>query len=619
MDYKDILINILSLSYFYNKNTNTQYLLLEPIVMRKIHNNLDISKEELIKYISNFFNSNTSISEQIMTYYISSKIIQYNKQKNIYVINTNYKNDLLSQYEQVYLENSNKINSIESFFINNIKNIKYNNILEDIYNFFVRYLNIYDDYHNDNNPSDVEQIIAIILNEMKDQDNEYYLDIIKSIIKGLIILKAVLNNNKSNLLKNKKPRIYLDNIFVTNLFTWCEPSYYESSILILETLRNLKFDIFIHSITLELILDYVHSARQINVNMIKRNSLFYNILYIDYNNKNAVDISNCPIHSIKNVIIEALSKYGIKILSDINYKSKEENKKLYDKIHNDRKLINMKRKKRDDLREKQTLYDYTIILYYNKVDLSEINRLYNMQNIFLTFQNAILNNVLYKTKDLYTPIMNVNNFMNLLLLETVILNIEDYSNLINIAIINSYSNILNHSFNVFVNNVYNDMRIKNKDQLLDLVLDPEGRRLIIENKLNPIKTQRELINKIKTLEEELKNKDEELKNKLKNKDEELENKLKNKDEELENKLKIKDSETDLKIKNYKKDKFIFKLVLIILLSILLFIISDAYIAKYIVVIINKVKKDFINTNYVSIFISMLPTIIGFIRWLFRKK
>ncbi|MEI0819671.1 hypothetical protein R4M03_04320, partial [Brachyspira pilosicoli] len=83
MDYKDILINILSLSYFYNKNTNTQYLLLEPIVMRKIHNNLDISKEELIKYISNFFNSNTSISEQIMTYYISSKIIQYNKQKNI--------------------------------------------------------------------------------------------------------------------------------------------------------------------------------------------------------------------------------------------------------------------------------------------------------------------------------------------------------------------------------------------------------------------------------------------------------------------------------------------------------------------------------------------------------
>ncbi len=576
MDYKDILINIMNLSYFHNKKTTTQYLLLEPIIIRKIHISLGISKEELIKYISNFFNNNDSISEQIIIYYSSSKIIQYDKQKNIYIINSNYKNDLLSQYEQIYVENSNKINSIESFFINNIKNIEYNNILEDIHNFFIKSLNIYDNYDNNTNPSNMDQMIAIILNEMKDRDNTFYLDIIKNIIKGLIILKAVLNNNKCNLLKNKKPRIYLDNIFITNLFVWCEQSYYKSSILILETLKTLKFDIFIHSITLELILDYVYSARKINVNRIKRNSLFYNILYFDYNNKNAVDVSSCSIHFIKNIIIEALNKYGIKILKDINYKSKKENKKLYNKIHNDRKHINRKRKKRDDLREKQTLYDYTIILYYNKVNFSEINRLYNMQNIFLTFQNAILNNVLYKTEDLYTPIMNVNNFMNLLLLETVISNMEEYSSLVDITIINSYSKILNHSFNIFINNVYKDMHIKDRDQLLDLVLDPEGRRLIIENNLNPIKTQRVLINKIKKLDEKLKNKDKEI---------------------------------DLKIKNYKKDIIKIAIRFLILFSILFLLFNN---------ILNNINIDntksflykIINNKIIITIITTIGSVIG---------
>ena len=582
MDYKDILINILCLSYFHNKNTSTQYLLLEPIVIRKIFLENSISKEDFKKYMLHFINDET-IVEQIFNYYISNKLI-INK-NNCCVINNLYDKEKINQYNAIYTENSNYINSIETFLIKEIDKdiIKNKNILEYFYSFLINILIIDNDLKT--SISDIDRIISFTINEVITNENNNYRNIIRNIIKGIVILKAVKNSTKSNILESNKIRIYVDNIFITNLFAWCEEVYHNSTILTLQALQLLDFDVSVHDITVELITRYVESAKKQNINKIRRNSLAYNIIFGDYNNKKFVDVRKSPPYLINNIIIENITNNGIKIVKGFKYEDKEKNIELYNKIHDTRKKINLLKKKRNSLEEKQTLYDYTIILLYDSIDYSVINKLTNMKNIFLTFQNAIINNVIYKTTDLYKPIMNTNIFVNLLLIESIVSNIQKYSNLVDIIVTNSYAQILGDSINTFIENVYKDSDInkEQKEHLFDLTKLKPIQKIIIESNMEPKIVENKIIN------------------------------------EIEKKEKEKEEALDEKERKDKKDKFIHKVLIVALLSTLLFIISDNYLAPYIIKISNKLKKDFIDANYISSFIGLLPSIIVLINWFIKKN
>lgn len=492
MNYEEKLINVLMLSSFYKEKLNIEkvkYLFLEPIIIRAIDNAKEISKQELIEYINKLFDYENNISEKIVDSFHRSNYLKYDKINKSYSINIsdNEINNKLNEYRYMYLLNQNKIENLKLFILDKINNelSLENDILKYLYDFFIKSFTI-----NDKDTllsySDIDKNIANVLSECYEK-RENYIETFKNIVQGMAILKSIQNYKNSNFIDDKKPIIYLDNIFISNIFGWCEYIYFDSALLILETLKEFKFDIAIHEITIELILEHINNARNIPANSVDIKSSFYYMVHFDYSNKKVVDIISCSLQNIQNIVISKIEEYGIKIKKGMRLIDIETNKELCEKIHRFRKKLNEQRGDYRDIKDNQTLYDATIIKYFNKNDRTKINKLSNMQEIFLTYQRAIINNTTFKSKyTLYNPIMNVSIFMNLLLLETIISNISNVKlneNLIDIFIINSYSPILSLEFMNFMNKTLSETSFteEEKNELLALINDRDRKSYIIKN------------------------------------------------------------------------------------------------------------------------------------------
>ena len=497
MNYKERLINVLMLSSFYKEKLNKErvkYLLLEPIIIMAIDNLKEIPKQELIKYLNELFDYKTNVSEKIVDYFHhSSHSLKYNKSNKSYslnILNNNEINNKLNEYRYIYLSNQNKIKELKSFILDKInKELSLEeDILESLYKFFMKSFTV-NDKDTPLSYSDIDKNIANVLSECYEK-RESYIDIFKNIVKGMAILKSIQNYKNSNFIDDKKPIIYLDNIFISNIFGWCEYIYFDSALLILETLKEFKFDIAIHEITIDLILEHINNARNIPANSVDMKSSFYYMVHFDYSNKKVVDIMSCPLQNIQNIVIRKIEENNIKIKKGMHLIDIETNKELCEKIHRFRKNLNEQKGDYRNIKDKQTLYDATIIKCFNKNDRTKINKLSNMQEIFLTYQRAIINNTAFKTDyTLYNPIMNVNAFMNLLLLETIISNISNIK-LIDIFIINSYSPILSSEFMNFINKTLSETSFneEEKDELLALINDKDRKHFIIENGIDHKKT-----------------------------------------------------------------------------------------------------------------------------------
>ena len=509
VDYKDILTNILNLSDFYHreKRGKSQYLLLEPIIINKIGIDPNITKNELKEYLDIFFINDNNITEKIIDFYVSTKKILYDKNNSSYILNFNNAdiNEKHRMYNNMYNLNLQEINDICHFFMSNIRDDIYFDISENIYRFLLETINNNIDINNINN---IYKNIANLLNKLYDSMNKY-ISVIKNIIKGIIILKSIENWKYSNFISTKKPKIYVDNMFITNLFAWCDYPFHNSTLLTLETLKEFNFEICVHNITVDLILEYVELAQK-QKNNIHNNNLQYYIINTDYNNKNALLVKNKELINIKEDIINKINEHSINIIDNFFWKNKEENIELFNKIHEDREKINIERGIQNDIAEKQTLYDFTVILLYKDINVKKGNTLSSMENIFLTYQKAIIKNRYNKKYNLYSKIMNTNVFMNVLLLEAIISNIQNIDKLINIALINSYSSILNQEIINYINNVHNEITITEEERktLLYLPIDKEDRNLIIENDNDPIKI-------LEIIKEREKNRDNEIQNKIK--------------------------------------------------------------------------------------------------------
>lgn len=621
MNYEERLINVLMLSSFYKEKLNKErfkYLLLEPIIIIAIDNAKEISKQELIEYINKLFDYKTNISEKIVDSFHRSNYLKYDKINKSYSINIsdNEINNKLNEYRYMYLLNQNKIENLKLFILDKINNelSLENDILKYLYDFFIKSFTI-----NDKDTllsySDIDKNIANVLSECYEK-SENYIDTFKNIVQRMAILKSIQNYKNSNFIDDKKPIIYLDNIFISNIFGWCEYIYFDSALLILETLKEFKFDIAIHEITIELILEHINNARNIPANSVDIKSSFYYMVHFDYSNKKVVDIISCSLQNIQNIVISKIEEYGIKIKKGMRLIDIETNKELCEKIHRFRKKLIEQRGDYRDIKDNQTLYDATIIKYFNKNDRTKINKLSNMQEIFLTYQRAIINNTTFKSKyTLYNPIMNVNTFMNLLLLESIISNISNIKlneNLIDIFIINSYSPILSLEFMNFMNKTLSETSFKEeeKNELLALINDRYRKSYIIKNGSDHKKT----LNYIREKEREKNRKIEEANKKIEEANKRVEEtnienekmrkeneKLTKEKEEFEKNIKLEKIKLEIEKDHNKKREYIKakrrnikikKIACVILVSALISILLEVIIFKNIDIIKIFMEKSF---------------------------
>ena len=619
MDYQERIINILMLSDFYEKQNFDRggYLLLEPIIIRLIGDKKNIIRKDLISYISDFILSKDLIIEQILDRFFDlSNLLMYNKKTKCYYLNLSDSKivNKINEYNNLYLSHKSDMLEFKIFLENNIdQNISIEkDIYEYIYHFFVDSF-LYE-ANTTSNYSNIDKNIANILNECYEK-NIKYISIFKKIIQGIAIIKAMQTYKKSNIIMENKPTLYVDNVFISNIFGWCDDMYQENDLLALNILRDeFNFKIAIHEITIDLLLDYVDTAINLPQNKIDITSLFYYIRYPNYLNDNVFNINDYNISDINNAMIERIKEHHkIEIKKGLNYILPEDHKVLYDNVHNFRKNLNLERGNYRDINEKQTVYDVTIINRHSKLDRTKINSLQNMDEIFLTHQRAIINNTIYKPKyNLYNPIMNIKLFINLLLVETIINNIKQSNELLNIIVINYYSKILSSEFVYFINKTINDTNISDKDkkELLSLIVDKDRKNMVIKygsdhlEILEKIKNDRNDLNeKINLTEKALeeKNKVLEEKNKaLEEKDKALEEKdkaLKEKDKVLKekdmiifrNQLEEEHKQKRIRINNIRKCikiKNILLIIIPIIIFLILFIIFRSYILNIVSIILS---------------------------------
>ena len=225
MKYEEKLINVLMLSSFYKEKHNKErfkYLLLEPIIIIAIDNAKEISKQELVEYINELFDYKTNVSEKIVDYFHhSSNSLKYNKSNKSYslnILNDNEINNKLNEYRYIYLSNQNKIKDLKSLILDKInKELSLEeDILEYLYRFFMNSFTV-NDRDTSLSYSDIDKNIANVLSECYEKSKND-IDIFKNIVKGMAILKSIQNYKNSNFIDNKKPIIYLDNIFISNIF-----------------------------------------------------------------------------------------------------------------------------------------------------------------------------------------------------------------------------------------------------------------------------------------------------------------------------------------------------------------------------------------------------------------
>ena len=186
---------------------------------------------------------------------------------------------------------------------------------------------------------------------------------------------------------------------------------------------------------------------------------------------------------------------------------------MYNNVHEYRQKNNEHKGYNTNINDLQTKYDCAIINRYNIHKKDREDTLSNMDEIFLTYHSAIIKNTLFKAHSIYKPIMNIKTFIKLLLLESILSNIKENENLLDIFIINAYSGILSTEFSNFINRVYSETNISDDDRdlLLSAVYNENQNNEIIREDSDPNK----MLKYIKNEEKKDKKEKRYLKNKLK--------------------------------------------------------------------------------------------------------
>lgn len=464
MNYNKEIIRMLSLSSFFKDNTNikdnAKYLLFEPIIFDELYKNPKKSKI-LSDDIKNILNKDISSAETIITSLIQEKSICI--QRDLLSISDEESvRSRLDKYISIKNEHTNIWNKITETYLNTFdgKDVHKLTVDKDFYLFFNK---IFDNKNGEVYDSDVR--ISLFLEDCYTK-NEKYLNVIQNIIQGLAITKS-FGTNEDLSMQNNKPTIYCCNRFIGHTFGWCSDIKYKTAKLILKILKEHNFEIKIHDITLEALIDSINSYRNTSPQNVRPNTYFYDMKLCG-NNKDAfcVDIMNR--NDIYSSTREKIKDIGIKSIDQIKNISVDTNDELYKKINKSRNKIyaNTQTTEYDDnLNQSQTKYDYKIIKNYNMHQHTNEDVLVNMREMFLTNQYPIYHNVLYTSGRLYEPIMSVQRFFTAFLLGNIMDNYNKNLETIKTIILNKSIDILDKKVSKFLADAI-DKKISDEDRRL---------------------------------------------------------------------------------------------------------------------------------------------------------
>lgn len=492
MQYEKIILNMLVLSEFSKLETNSSdkhvFLMIEPLII-DILDGVETKTHKNILDDLNSFKPDSNTIYNLLEKYKDDKIITH-KDNNLYSLNESEKvKEKKSKYDKIRTNKKydwNALNNHALSIISKSEHTKINafNIAKHFFKFYTHILytdlistSIFD--------KSVNIEIGLFLEECAKNENLACFSVMEDLLQGLFRTRAVVCGAKG-LDKDNLPVIYLDNVFIGNLFGWSDNIHHYSCKMIFEQLKLNGFKLKIHYETFDIIRKSIMRYRKMisNGTPILCSTYFHYMKNIEPNNT-VFNINNIPLTNMQNALIDKLKEYDIVFNTnelDINIDNLDSK---YTEIENTRKQIN------DTyyVSEEQTNYDYKIIKNYETNASVVKNTLNNMNEIFLTYQKVIVKSAYNNFGDTsYTPIMSVRKFSKLLLLENSIDN-SNNSKLLQAIIKDAYSNDLSKTIIDFLTKVFKDAAISDsdKDLLVAHSLDTNNwNDIIVTDSINDI-------------------------------------------------------------------------------------------------------------------------------------
>lgn len=550
MKHEKIILNMLLLSEFTKLESNStdkhRFLLLEPLIIDLLDGEKAKTHKNILDDLDSFKPDNNTIYN-LLEKYKDDKII-FNKDQNLYSLEKSEKvKDKISKYNKKRETKKSEWNTFKNYALRVISKSKHTsinefNIDEHFFNFYteILYTNIPDMPNRKLFNKDVNIEIGLFLEECHKNENSECFLVMENLLQGIFRTKAVLCGI-NGLNSGKLPIIYLDNVFMSNLFGWCNNMHYYSCKMIFEQLKSNKFKLKIHNETFDIIIKSIRKCKKMiaNKRSISYDTYFHYMKNIEPNNI-VFDINKIPLANMNNSLIEKLKEYEIAYDPDELGIDADSNDPKYTEIENARKQIN----DAYYVSESQTDYDYKIVKNYGTNTSISENTLSNMKEIFLTYQQAIIKSAYNNSEDItYTPIMSVRKFSKLLLLENSVNN-NNNSKLLQAIIKETYSNDLSKSIIDFLTKVLEDAHISDPDKKLiiahSLDTDNWGDILTADSIKDILTDLKSKDGQIKQLEEDKKEIAEKSNIEFKNREEEHNKKLQkalyDKDEEHNRKL-----------------------------------------------------------------------------------
>lgn len=467
MKYGRNIHNMLVLAEFFKKKVSSEdkhnFLLIEPLILNILDYEALKTQDNILDALSSFKPSKNTIYN-LLEKYTDDRIIIREHQSYRLVESEEVKKKI-SMYDKIKEEKVAEWSTFKNHALRIISKSAHTEIDEFTINeyFFKFYIDIlYADIIDDNGCDDnVKRAIGLFLEECQRNKKNQCFSLMEDLLQGLFIAKAVLDG-ATNLDTDKLPIIYLDNIFMGNLFGWTDNICHCSCTMIFQQLQLSGFKLKIHYETFNSIKESIWKYKNAITQKkdIYAYSYFHYMKHIEPNNS-VFNVNNFPSADIHNTLIDELKKYDItvnkrKLEIDIN-----ESDDKYHEIDSMRKNINHTY----HADKYQTEYTYLMIKHYEIITNFDDNTLNNMKEIFLTCQQAIIKLAYGKLVDAtYTPIMSVRKFSKLLLLENSIANSNNNSKLLQAIIKDSYSKYLSNGIIDFVTKVIASTEISDFDK-----------------------------------------------------------------------------------------------------------------------------------------------------------
>lgn len=514
---RDKIILLLILSNFFkekNQKIKDKFLLLEPLIFYFLQNEKEYNRTDLFNLLKEFYIEDNIINN-LLEYFASHKSIDYNRYSDVYKLNDDikYLNTMLIKANTDWVEfSSDAKNIIEKNNLVNINNLNFDE------SFFFYFYNVFDNnIINNNNNNEINLDISIIIEDMKKKhgNNNKYFNIIENIINGIAIIKSIsyVKNENKNIIK-----IYLDNVFVCNILGWCDNIRHKNSLSIIQYLKNNGFTIRIHRETLELVYINVSkyiSAKKKNKN-IKVGTLYHYLQSPDPKN-DYLNLNQLPLSTIKDNIIKKLKDNYVEIDTDYLDIKIDCFDSLYRNIDSKRQEMYIKKQQSIEFGEieiwpskEQTDYDYQIIKYYIEKNNKLISSDSVLDELFLTYQSAILGSLPYNQNEyIYSYIMWIKQFIKISVLDNILHNITSNISLYKGLIFDYFNNILSNEVIEKLHDIINNQNISNDDRkmILGFAADNNHWKDIIINEseeiINSIKKQDDKIEELKKTNKEL--------------------------------------------------------------------------------------------------------------------